>query len=355
MLRKNLMPLAALLALSCSPASDPPKPASPAAQAADPAKAAAKKRLSELTEELKSDPGFYTSKESAERWKKVRDEYDALLKDLTGGDPARIEALEDELAGRPADEAGREELRKRLAQVNRRLLESTRKLKAAPALKDDPAFNASREPLFAEEEDLLRRLTRGLMDERDQVTQEALRKHAPDVYDGYAEPTAFSVLMNLSTCQADFRSNDRDNNRRMDFWVGDVYGLQFLCPFGADENNCLAPHSPIRLLSPTAVASADAAPLNSGFLSAPPPGKPVPYWGYLFGALKRRGNVPYDDGTRRNAAAFGFYAVPASYRDAYRATFIISEGRDVWKKDTGGAAPSAFPANPTADGWTRAD
>lgn len=303
--------------------------------------AAKKQRLGELLKELLEEPSFFGDDEEEKRWKAVHVERDALMKALAGDDPARIEDLENELLGFPRSEEERDALRKRLAELNRKILEESKRASDA---------------LFKEESQILRKLLRGRVysDDRDRVTQEALKKHAPDIYDAWAETTARDVLLNLYGTQLDFRSNDRDNNHRNDYWVGDLYGLQFLCPFDESEKACRKPHVPMKLLSPTALAAADAAPLRGDTLSQFPPEKPVPYWGYVFGALARDDEGLYDDGSRRNPKRFGFYAVPASYREAYRSTFVINQENRCWKKDTGGKAPASFPSKPDQEGWTLA-
>ncbi len=44
------------------------------------------------------------------------------------------------------------------------------------------------------------------------------------------ERGASAMMKTLATAEADFRSNDRDNDRAQNFWVYDVSGLYTLCP-----------------------------------------------------------------------------------------------------------------------------
>ena len=144
-------------------------------------------------------------------------------------------------------------------------------------------------------------------------------------------------LLGLRAAEDEFRKNDPDANRRVDFWVGDLTGLHRL---RTKEGNPLA-------LIDAALARSDARPLPRADAYAAVPDWPVfpqPLDGYLFRA------VPYyRDGSEirpypstdpelpdRNLGRFAFCAFPAEYGTAGRMTFLIREDGKVLKKDTGG-------------------
>jgi uncharacterized membrane protein YkoI len=51
----------------------------------------------------------------------------------------------------------------------------------------------------------------------------------------YNERAAITSLKTLTTAEADFRSNDRDGNRSMDFWTADVYALHGMIGIAAES------------------------------------------------------------------------------------------------------------------------
>ncbi len=258
----------------------------------------------------------------------------------------------------PLPETQRESLMKRLAEVYGKILAASKKIDENPALLKDEAFEKGRHLLFDEEDNLLALLASAYMDDRDSVTQDALKKHAPQLFEEAGKGTAHSVLKNLGIAEWDFRSNDRDGNRASDYWVGDVNGLQNICPMKSEGKGCQEPHWAIKLLSPSAVALADLSPLKDVPLATPPPEKPAPHWGYHFAALASyeiKGGEwkKYDDGSHRNPNRFGFCAMPAVYGKVTRFTLIIDEGGTVFRKDTGGKRPDGFPLDLVKDGWIK--
>lgn len=73
------------------------------------------------------------------------------------------------------------------------------------------------------------------------------------------ERNASASLKTFNTAQADFRANDRDNNRMLDFWTGDVFGLYGVYP--ASSDGTLIANGPsattcAKLIEPS-IASAD--------------------------------------------------------------------------------------------------
>jgi type II secretory pathway pseudopilin PulG len=74
------------------------------------------------------------------------------------------------------------------------------------------------------------------------------------------ERNASACLRVLSTAQSDFRSNDRDGDRVMNYWVRDVWGLYALVPStnGTDPGDPARIAEMIKLVDPS-LAAADAS------------------------------------------------------------------------------------------------
>lgn len=149
------------------------------------------------------------------------------------------------------------------------------------------------------------------------------------------EQSAVMLLKQIAVAEVDFRSNDRDENRILDFWTADVVGLYTLVPVGGGR--------PIQLIE-RALAEADGALPN-----------PRPYRGYLFRALDvdEEGNRYRQDtlgkpGVKpeRNYSKFAFCAYPAVYGRTGRLTFVINEGNTVFNVDNEGKPILTFPSDP---------
>ncbi len=171
------------------------------------------------------------------------------------------------------------------------------------------------------------------------------------------ERNASASLKTLATAQADFRANDRDNNKINDFWTGDVAGLYTLVPAGGKD--------PIKLIE-VSVAAADAAPLNDGadLLKFVPL---APKAGYHFRVMTTDNSSgtpePYGVDTRGeksrgkvyNASCFGFCVYPAEYGVTGTRTFIINEGNTIFAKDTEGEPVPEWPSDADLRGWSKLD
>ena len=157
------------------------------------------------------------------------------------------------------------------------------------------------------------------------------------------ERNASATLRSLVTAQADFRYNDRDGDGVKNFWVKDVAGL-----YGIETRG----HA-LKLIEPSA-AAADRTEGRGAYKTVRDGG---PKAGYHFVALKKYVDdgegIAYDDGTGKNPLRFGFAAVPATYGQLSRTTFIIDVRNVAWSKNTGGKVPDRFPADPAKEGWTR--
>ena len=222
--------------------------------------------------------------------------------------------------------------------------------------------------LQAEAEKILKDLAGGDPEKLQAIMREVSKKYAPEFDAAMAsaqiaanERNASATLKTLVTAQADFRANDRDNNRVNDFWVADVSGLYRIDVDGA-----------IRLIE-QAAATADARPAvplgKAGALSGVPKehaskfallglGKPTPKTDYWFVAIETYEDengaaVKYNEGNGRNTSRFGLCAYPAEYGDRGHFTFIISEENEMWKKDTGGKPVERYAKDPGSAGWTK--
>lgn len=160
---------------------------------------------------------------------------------------------------------------------------------------------------------------------------------------------AAGSLKTLASAQADFRGNDRDDNKIQDFWTGDVAGLYTLKPAGSTEM--------IKLIE-LSVAAADAEPLNEGAELAGLAER-EPKAGYLFRVMTHdaSGGAPeaYHAGSNRNVSKFGFCAYPAEYGTGGTMTLILNEGNTVFQKDTGGEPVLEWPSDADLRGWSKLD
>jgi hypothetical protein len=159
---------------------------------------------------------------------------------------------------------------------------------------------------------------------------------------------AAAGLKTIPSAEADFRGNDRDDNKVLDYWVGDVSRLYYLEVQG----------QPIKLIE-RSVADADGAPNK-------PLETPRSKVGFKFAALKfDETGAPYDRGGGRNPEKYAFCAYPETYRpkaawyqsslDLTQFTYIVNEENVIWKKDLGGAPAVKWPKDPLAEGWSKLD
>lgn len=157
-------------------------------------------------------------------------------------------------------------------------------------------------------------------------------------------------LKTLATAQADFRSNDRDEDRLQNFWVADVRGLYSIVPKSGEPE--------IKLIEPS-IAMADSAPRPGagGTTYAPPPFEASPKSSYHFRALthyvdENGRRTAYDEGNGRCFGRYGFIAHPVNPKFE---SFIMCETITIWRKQLNGAVIDTFPRDPAAEGWTKLD
>ena len=158
---------------------------------------------------------------------------------------------------------------------------------------------------------------------------------------GANERNATAGLREMSTAQVDFHSSDRDGDGIKNYWVKDVAGL-----YGIRSDG-----KAIQLISKES-AQADLTAGRGEYESIK---DAFPRTGYHFVALKQyvqKGKPrAYDDGTGRHAFRYGFAAIPAKYGRESTKTYIINQEIDIFWKDTDGKTPSAFPEDPSKEGW----
>jgi hypothetical protein len=192
--------------------------------------------------------------------------------------------------------------------------------------------------------------------------QELMEKYIPEEAAGQRmasnQRNASAALMSIGTAQAEFRAYDPDGDGTANFWVADISGL----------HRIRAKNGKAAALIEDQVARADARPALPVDAAGKLPkaesvyfhrgGAAGPYVGYSFVALAGYEGadgktVPYDTGDGRNAAKYGICAYPAEYGKTGKLTFIKNESLNphMWKKDTGGKPPGAFPADPGKEGW----
>jgi type II secretory pathway pseudopilin PulG len=140
------------------------------------------------------------------------------------------------------------------------------------------------------------------------------------------ERNAMVSLKTLSSAEADFQANDRDDNKVNDFWTGDVSGLYTVKPAGGGAE--------LRLIEER-VANADAKPLF------PQPKGTIPMAGHLFQALDRDDFVGGPEGEYRrdtdksgrkvhHEKIFGFCAFPKSGSDG-KYVFFTNQDNTIFR------------------------
>jgi hypothetical protein len=136
----------------------------------------------------------------------------------------------------------------------------------------------------------------------------------------HGERNPSTSLKTISSAQADFRANDRDWNRKNDFWRGDIAGLYTLIPN-------LPEGSPDRVaikLIELSVAAADDRPVTDISRYAPRSAK----GGYWYRAIR------HADETTLDPDRFAACAYPDS-PSAGRYTFIIDENNTIFRRELG--------------------
>ena len=163
------------------------------------------------------------------------------------------------------------------------------------------------------------------------------------------ERNASTSLKTITTAEADFRSNDRDGNRAMDFWTADVYALFGM--IGVTGSSTAIPadsataSSHVKLLEPS-LAGADGLTqqaLYGNVEFGPAIVNGSPKAGYIFRALHNEVTggasttlLNDTDGTGQfyglchDVDRFGFIAFPSSLNSG-KLCFLVNEDNTIWK------------------------
>ncbi len=145
---------------------------------------------------------------------------------------------------------------------------------------------------------------------------------------------AWASLKTIATAQIDFRSNDRDDDGKPNFWRKDIAGLYAL----QSKNG-----SAIKLID-VSIACADDRP-KSDVSKLPARGPKVGFW---YRALR------FADEKEPDPDRFAACAFPDS-PGVGRYTYIISHEATVYRKKGLLRDLEVFPADPLKEGWERAD
>jgi prepilin-type N-terminal cleavage/methylation domain-containing protein len=180
------------------------------------------------------------------------------------------------------------------------------------------------------------------------------------------ERNASASLKTIGTAQADFRSNDRNDDGINNFLVADIQGLYTIIPGGGTDM--------IKLIEP-AVARADCsvAAHNAAALGTQTP--KAGYWYTQLDQYQDSGGVATNYDTAQPVAGFslskfGAAAVPDAYGSSGNLIFIMNEDATIYKRDARRAGYAAdmngtpvdqgallvFPYSPTAGNtWSQMD
>jgi prepilin-type N-terminal cleavage/methylation domain-containing protein len=179
------------------------------------------------------------------------------------------------------------------------------------------------------------------------------------------ERNASASLKTLSSAEADFKSNDRDDNKVQDYWTGDVAGLYCMTSAAIAGNT----DPPIKLIE-IGIAGADAYPLDffggtffvnghysriSNYIVQSPKA------GYWYFSAWYSFNYPSYLYTRENTGGSGtsgwwvhnrsyycFMAFPDRYKASGKGVFMVNEQNSVIKRDYGRSIKSS---NASPPGW----
>jgi len=174
------------------------------------------------------------------------------------------------------------------------------------------------------------------------------------------ERNASTSLKTITTAEADFRSNDRDGNRSMDFWTADVFALYGM--LGITGSSTAAPadsataSNMIKLLEPS-LAGADGRTDQGLYGNVEFSGSIVTgsvKAGYSFRALHNEvtggaATTLLNDtdgasqfyGLCHDADRFAFVAFPSSLNSG-KLMFVVNEDNTIWKYNLPATFTSTF-------------
>jgi len=165
------------------------------------------------------------------------------------------------------------------------------------------------------------------------------------------ERSASASLKTVVTANHDFRSNDRDGNRFVDFWTGDVAGLALIVPQVGNAAPSATPYSAAIRLLDMSLAGADGE-FGSGIrysasMHCPPPPaftgfRPKAGYWYtrLINEVSGAGSIPFQNdtdgpsnalwGACHNTDRFGFISFPSTL-GVGRVAFIVNHEGVIFK------------------------
>jgi len=179
------------------------------------------------------------------------------------------------------------------------------------------------------------------------------------------ERNASTSLKTLAVAEADFRANDRDANKVLDFWTGDVKSLYTMTSLAIPGNAGGTVDPPIRLID-LSIAAADAEsallPAGGENIDVTQFGVVANKGGYWYAALTQDNNVVGPEalykqdtggilpmGSVHNHNKYGFVVFPDSSTFG-KYLFIINEGSAIFRSAIsapvrlGQAVPPGLPA-----------
>lgn len=194
------------------------------------------------------------------------------------------------------------------------------------------------------------------------LMEELIEKYAPEKAAAGRlasnERNAGAALMGIGTAQMLFRLGNSDGDGVPNYWVADISGLHRLRLKTGKAADYIEDGAARADARPAVALDAEGAPPKAEGVHLLKVGAAAPKAGYLFVALNAYEGAdgkpaPYDSGNGRNPSRFGVCAYPVEYGKTGKMTFIKNEATKpaMWKKDTGGKPPAAFPLDPRKDGW----
>ena len=182
------------------------------------------------------------------------------------------------------------------------------------------------------------------------------------------ERNASASLKSIVTANHDFRSNDRDGNRIVDFWTGDVAGLSLIVPQAGNSAPATLTYGAAIRLVDLSMAGADAAfgggvrysstmhvPIATAIVAFSPKAS---YWyARLVNEVSGAGSIAYQndtDGATNNLWGachsndrFGFVAFPGSIGSG-RVAYIVSHEGVIFKTNLSATYVATVAVTPTS-------
>jgi hypothetical protein len=163
-----------------------------------------------------------------------------------------------------------------------------------------------------------------------------LRSPVPLLTSGMSSRNAAASLKTIASAQADFRANDRDDNKLNDFWRAHIAGLYTLK--GSDG-------LPVKLIELSVAAADDRAVSDMTAYAAKGPKA-----GHWFRTLRYASEAKEPDTlTRFAACAYPENAVVGQFM------YLVTEENTIFQKLFEGHPPEVCPEDPLKEGWSKLD